>query len=165
MSALTQKRLKEVLHYSVRTGIFTWKTRLARRIHIGDVAGSHPNSQGYTHIAIDGIEYKAHRLAWLYVYGEWPDGEIDHKNTVKHHNWIKNLRDLTRTGNKQNTTKAYTNNKTGLLGVSFNKESRNFIAKIMINGKTKTIGRYLTPELAHKAYVKAKRKYHKMGTL
>lgn len=47
----------------------------------------------------------AHRLAWLYVHGEWPQREIDHKDNVRHHNWIGNLRDVSHSVNMQNQVK------------------------------------------------------------
>lgn len=82
---LTAGRLRELLHYNPETGTFTWIARSAHGSHIriGAIAGSSPNSNGYLQIRADGRTYKAHRLAWLYVNGEWPRADIDHKNGVR----------------------------------------------------------------------------------
>ena len=69
---LTEERLKEVLSYNAMdSGIFTWKIAKARSIKVGDIAGA-DDGAGYIQIQIDGTLYKAHRLAWLYVYGKFP---------------------------------------------------------------------------------------------
>ncbi len=149
---LTQKRLKELLHYNPKTGIFVWKVR-RQGVRLTTVAGCKEKQHGYVYIKISYKRYAAHRLAWLYVKGKWPKGIIDHKDTIKYHNWIKNLRDVTPTINGQNRIKANSTNQTGFLGVSFHKQSGVYRAKI-------TIGSYLTPELAHAAYVAAKKKLH-----
>ena len=78
---LTQDRLKELLHYDPDTGVFTWIQKPAPRGRaiIGSVAGG-LKQHGYITIGINQREYYAHRLAWLYVYGEWPEDQIDHIN-------------------------------------------------------------------------------------
>jgi hypothetical protein len=97
---LTQSRLKELLIYDPDTGIFR------RRIACGiAVAGSTPgniNAMGYLDISIGCKRYYAHRLAWLYVYGEWPSLEIDHINCDRLDNRISNLRDVTHHQNMNN---------------------------------------------------------------
>ena len=74
---LTQAKLKEVLHYDPETGDFTWQVSTANCIKVGALAGS-KDSYGYHKIAIKGKTYKAHRLAWLYTHGEFPEDAIDH---------------------------------------------------------------------------------------
>jgi hypothetical protein len=160
---VTQKRLREVLRYYSQTGVFVWKVRQAHCIYVGDIAG-HLHKSGYIKIRIDSVKYLAHRLAWFFVYGYWPV-EVDHKDTVKHHNWIDNLRDVTRTGNNQNQTKAQSNNKTGLLGVSFDKLTGKYKAQIQVSGKKKHLGSFDTPEEAHEVYLVAKRIYHSTCTI
>lgn len=88
---ITTRRLKERLEYNPVTGIFTWKVRPCRNVMAGDKAGTlHPT--GYLKIVIDKRAYNAHRLAWFYMTGEWPEFAIDHINGIKHDNRIDNLR-------------------------------------------------------------------------
>ena len=164
MNELTQSRLKELLDYNQETGIFTCKVARANNsIPVGSIAGSLSN--GYIRICIYGRSYMAHRLAWLYVYGVWPDNEIDHKDTVKHHNWLNNLRDVTHSGNQQNVATARRNNKTGLLGSVFHKASGKYQAAIVISGKKQHLGIFSTPEEAHEVYLAAKRIHHSTCTI
>ena len=76
---ITQKELLENLVYDKDTGVFTRKISLNTKIRVGDVAGG-KDVKGYVCIRVMGKTYKAHRLAWLYVHGKWPENEIDHIN-------------------------------------------------------------------------------------
>ena len=155
-------RLRELLSYDPTTGVFTNRITRGPRATIGAVAGS-PHSDGYLTIMLDGQNHLAHRLAWLYVYGEWPEGQIDHINRTKSNNWIGNLRDVARSKNQQNKVKASRNNKTGFLGVTAFKNS--FRATIKVDGKRIHCGLHPTPELASEAYKRAKQKHHPMAVL
>lgn len=157
---ISQQQLKERFHYNPDTGIFTWISRphYNSRIQIGDLAGTRPDSRGYLRITILGVRYYSHRLAWLYVTGQWPNNEIDHWNGVHGDNRFKNLRDVIPLINKQNQRKPQKNNSTGFLGVSVC--GKGFSAMLGLNGKVRRIGTYSTPELAHSAYLKAKRQLH-----
>lgn len=115
--SLTQERLKEVLHYDPETGVFTWAMNRTRASK-GRVAGG-VDGHGYRIIAIDGVRHSAHRLAWLYLYGFYPD-EIDHQNHVRTDNRLINLRATDRSGNGRNISKPI-NNKSGVIGVSWAK--------------------------------------------
>jgi len=160
---ITQELLKELLHYDPETGIFVWKKKISCKVIVGGIAGSKTN--GYLEIGIFGKSYKAHRLAWLYIFGVWPNFDIDHKDSIKHHNWIDNLREVTKSGNQQNQIRAQRSNKTGFLGVSFHKTNGKYRAVITVNNKQKFIGLYETPEDAHAAYVSVKRKLHLTCTI
>lgn len=155
--SLTQAKLKELLRYEPLTGLFTWLVQKSNRVCVGGVAGV-INDRGYIQIKIDGSAYKAHRLAWLYMTGAWPQLEIDHKNGIRNDNKWRNLRDVTRFINHQNQRKAQRHNKTGFLGVT--QRGKHFPATITVNKKSCSLGTYLTPELAHEAYLKAKRELH-----
>ena len=72
---LTQERLKELLSYDCETGLFTRRYSMNRHKE-GSIAGA-PHNKGYVQIMVDFNNYLAHRLAWLYVYGKFPDGQID----------------------------------------------------------------------------------------
>ncbi|MCK9994454.1 MAG: hypothetical protein Dbin4_02974, partial [Alphaproteobacteria bacterium] len=101
MAELTQSRLKELLHYDPDTGVFTRRVQTSSNARVGDVAGClHP--EGYRHIQIDGKRYAAHRLAWLYMTGEWPTNQLDHLNGVRDDNRWGNLREATHGQNQQN---------------------------------------------------------------
>jgi hypothetical protein len=101
MTELTQERLKELLHYDPETGIFTNLTQRGGHAKKGAVAGT-KNSIGYVCIRIDYDQYRAHRLAWLYVYGEFPEKFIDHMNEIRDDNRIINLRLATHQENLHN---------------------------------------------------------------
>ena len=73
---LTQERLKELLHYDPETGVFTWLESAGKKMN-GRIAGTHA-SKNYISIGVSHKRYLAHRLAWLYVYGKFPDGILDH---------------------------------------------------------------------------------------
>lgn len=107
-----------------------------------------PDSTGYIRIRINGVKYKAHRLAWFCYHGQWPDGDIDHINGVRHDNRIANLRVVTNKQNHENRLAANRNNSTGLRGVSLHKKTGKYKAHIRHNGVLYYLGLYATPELA-----------------
>lgn len=155
---LTAARLREVLHYDADTGIFTWRIATGRRRKAGDVAGN--TSVGYCRIGIDGRIFYAHRLAVLYVTGEWPKGgEVDHRNAQRGDNRWNNLRDSTSAANKQNLHGPRSHSSTGFLGVF--PRGRKYISVIVADGKPHYLGQFGTPEDAHEAYKQAKRRLHK----
>lgn len=157
--SLTAWRLRELLHYDPLTGVFTWVKDAGRwgRIKAGSVAG-HQNSRGYMQIRVDERMYKAHRLAWLYMTGKWPEHQIDHISGVRHENAWCNLREATNSQNQQNVRKARSDNKCGLLGVSRDRDR--WKAQIKIDGSNKSLGTFDTPEQAHAAYLEAKARMH-----
>lgn len=174
---LTQEKLKELLHYDPDTGFFTWKERTIyssgkhyssstwNTRFSGKIAGFIGKDNKYR-ICINYKTYLLHRLAWLYIYGNFPKDQIDHINDIKDDNRILNLREASNSENMQNLKKAKIDNKSsGLLGVSFNKNINKFVAKIKINKKQKHIGYFTNPLDAHEAYLKEKRKLHPFGTL
>ena len=160
-STLMQERLKELLHYDPETGIFTWLVRNSSRVKVGDVAGCKSNK--YTAIGVDGRFYYAHRLAWLYMYGNWPVNMLDHIDSNKSNNKITNLRAANKHENQQNLKKAQSHSISRLIGVSPN--GRGWCARIVLNGKQHHCGTFKTPELAHAAYLEAKRRLHPFGTI
>lgn len=158
---LTAARLRELLHYDQLTGVFTWRvTRGCARA--GDIAG-HTNIDGYVDIGVGGHLYLAHRLAWLYMNGEWPAALIDHENMVRCDNRWDNLRPATQSQNKQNIRYARADNKCGFLGVS--KCRNRWRSVIEVNGKQKHIGCFDTPEQANAAHLEVKRRVHAFCTI
>lgn len=153
--------LREKLDYNHETGAFTWK-KLRNSKRIGETAKC-LDVAGYIQISFGtGCVHKGHRIAWAMHYGEWPKGPIDHINGVRNDNRIVNLREVDHQTNCQNVRiGSMVNNSTGILGVHLGQSKTNpFRAKIMFNGKQIHLGGYPTAELAHAAYVEAKRKIH-----
>lgn len=159
---LTAERLRELLHYDPDTGVFTWRVRTNSRAAAGAVAGA-MTGRGYLRIGINRKEYMSHRLAWLYVHGSWPEGDIDHRDGNPLNNRIGNLRDVTNVVNLQNQRRARAGNKCGLLGVS--PSQGKWMAQIRAEGRNRYLGRFDTPALAHAAYLRAKRELHPGCTL
>jgi hypothetical protein len=160
---VSHERLLALLAYDENTGVFTRRIAIGRHgcYRAGVIPGG--PSKGYWKICIDGFKYFAHRLAWFYVHAEWPTQQIDHIDGNRLNNAIANLRLASNAENSQNERTPRANNKSGYLGVSFDRGK--WAAWIKIDGKTKNLGRYLTPEEAHVAYVEAKKKIHPFGTL
>lgn len=157
--SLSQKEVIELFDYKEDTGVFLRKLTRSPNAVAGDVAGS-PDKHGYLTIYINGKSYKAHRLAWLYVYGEWPTKHIDHINGVKFDNRISNLRDVSVATNLQNiNTIQMRHNKygseAGLLGVIPHKGR--WRVQFKVNGKHVHVGVFNSPKEANAAYM-AKRK-------
>jgi len=153
---LAHARLLELVSYDPDTGVFTNRISRAKRALAGAVCGA-PNKLGYIDIRIEGLRVLAHRLAWFYVYGEWPRHEIDHIDGDPTNNRIANLRDVPHAHNQQNV-KLRGSATTGLPG-AYRVGSR-FKAMISVGGKTRHIGYFDTAEAAHAAYVAAKRAAH-----
>lgn len=153
--ALTADRLREVIHYDPVTGIFTWNIPSGRRVKAGDRAGSFNKSLGYRVIAIDCERHYEHRLAWLYMTGEWPLKDLDHKNTHKDQNNWDNLREATMAQNIANIGQ-WRHNTSGLKGAYFHRQAQRWYSTI--GGEY--LGLFDTKEEAHAAYaVAAARKF------
>lgn len=138
---ITQERLKELLNYDLETGLFTWlqvKPRLRSRVAVGSLAGS-INSTGYPCITLDTKKYYAHRLAFLYVTGEFPVNDVDHQDHNRANNQWDNLRVATRSENQRNQTMGK-DNKSGFTGVCRHKACEKWVATIHVSGKLKYLG-------------------------
>lgn len=164
---LTAARLRELLQYNPETGewlrLQASGKRLTRPDSVGPVRGQ-GNWLGYKQISVDGHQYQAHRLAWLYMVGQWPNGQIDHINGDGKDNRWSNLRDVEPRVNTQNQRTARKDNRLGLLGVYPN--HNRFMARISTPEKrNKYLGTFDTAEEAHEAYLKAKRQFHEGCTI
>lgn len=150
---VTAERLRQVLDYNPATGEFRWKTKLGPVDRIGEIAGTISN-RGRRHIAIDRTVFAAHRLAWLYVYGAWPSGQLDHRNLNKLDDRIENLRPATRQQNSANRP-VLRNNRLGVKGVSITPRVRRpqrYRARIRVDNRLIHLGYFSTPEQASEAY-------------
>lgn len=172
-SLVTSSHIKELLNYDPDTGIFIWHTRPVRKYYknfdiswnrkfANKKAGSKNrfklDKTDYLRIDIYDRHYAAHRLAWLYMTGKWPNGAIDHRDGNGLNNKWNNLRLANAVQNGGNR-KINENNTSGYKGVSFDKSRGLYRAVIKTDGKTKHIGRYVTPEEAHIAYMVAAKRY------
>jgi len=159
-SDLNSERVRELLDYNAETGVFRWRNK-GRKHAAGAIAGSADPSHGYIRIVVDGELCYAHRLAWLYMFGEWPRNSIDHMNGDNSDNSFGNLRDVTQATNAQNIRSAMASNRTtGMLGASLRKDTGRYTARMRVPGKYLALGCFDTPEQAHEAYVEAKRRLH-----
>lgn len=162
---LNQEQLKSMLHYNPDTGIFTWVVNRTGRIKAGDIAGSKNKSNGYINISIYGVLYKAHRLAYLYMTGEFPSVDVDHKYGIRDDNRWSEIRSASRSDNTQNLRTPPKHNTTGYIGTSFYKRYNKFCAHIRVNNKLISLGYFDTVEEAHSVYIQAKRNLHKFCTI
>lgn len=144
---LTAERLRQILSYDPMTGQFI---RLKTGRRVGDKSGS-----GYITIYVDGRSRNAHRLAWLYVHGRWPDFYIDHINGDRTDNRIANLRDIEQSENVR--CKRVAKGKSGIVGVHFHKATKKWIARASLRPLEPVthLGSFSTAEDASEAYRKA----------
>jgi len=155
---LSRERLKELLLYDEVTGKFYWRVKVAQCVHIGDEAGG-LDSNGYRHISIGRVKYKAHRLAWFYVHGVWPESKIDHRDGDKGDALIALLREATPTQNNRNA-RIRKDNKSGFKGVGWKVDQGKWCARIWTDCGRKHLGYFSTPEEAYAAYCAAAEIHH-----
>jgi len=163
---------KRLLSYDSESGLFYWKertedlfeetetrttkhqTKLWNKRHANKLAGFIDKKDGYVRIKIFGFRFLGHRIAWLYMTGEWPEEEIDHINGNRADNCFVNLRQATSLQNNRNQ-KLYKNNRSGKSGVTYHKLTNKWQASIG-NGENKTyLGLFKTKEEAIEARNKA----------
>ncbi|NGO63943.1 hypothetical protein G6N76_09680 [Rhizobium daejeonense] len=148
MGKITQDDLMAVLHYNPETGIFTRLARAGKHAP-GSIAGT-IDDDGYVRITIAGNKYRAQRLAFLYMTGSFPSGEVDHEDRVRTNNAWANLREAT---TQQNAANRGTTAKSGYKGVEQTKTG--YVARIKYNGVRQYLGTFPTADGAHAAYVSA----------
>ena len=149
-------RIFSVLIYCPETGIFRWKIRMSSRAAEGDVAGT-ADPRGYRQIRIDGVVMREHRLAWLFVHGEFPEKQIDHIDGDPSNNRINNLRLADGYENHQNEGLSK-NNRSGHTGVR--RHAGKWVAGLMVHGKAIHLGRFERFEDAVEARRAAKLVHH-----
>lgn len=166
---LTQERLKELLSYDPLTGVFVWHEREIRAgsertdkswnsKYAGKQAGQvyGPDGLERVRISVDKVRYLAHRLAWLWMTGSWPNKEIDHKDMDPLNNKWSNLREATHSQNAMNRRGRSKYAK----GVTIHRPSGLFQVRIHSNKVCKSLGYFKTIEAASAAYTTAAQKIH-----
>lgn len=165
MFEVTAEVVRDLLDYDPETGVFRWKFRdrkycesdkswkICNTRREGKTAGTLDKSDGYRRIKIFTKFYKAHRLAWLHYYGEWPSDQIDHVNCIRDDNRIENLREATNQQNGMNSSSQFGTSQ--YKGVCWDKHRNKWQAQIGINGKLKKLGRFEIEIEAARAYDRA----------
>lgn len=143
MQMLTAEELRKLLEYDHKTGVFVFKFQRGSK-KAGEIAGT-INKKGYRYISIHSKLYRANRLAWLYMTGEWPKNQIDHKNMIKDDDRWENLREADNSHNHANVG-LRKDNKTGYKGVR--KANRRWAVEVA----NQYIGTFETVEEAYAAY-------------
>lgn len=154
---IEHKRLRSLLQYNPKTGLWVWLVAANGRIKVGQIAGSPMVRDQRRVIRIDKKLYLASRLAWFYMTGNWPR-EIDHKNGDPTDDRWRNLRLASHSQNLANG-KRHTDNRTGFKGVT--KHNKRYRAIIVVRYKHIRLGTFDTPHEAHQAYKQAAQHYFK----
>lgn len=142
LSDLSAEEVRDAFDYDPHTGIFKRKSN-------GTVVAI-PASKTYGYVSIKGCGYLLHRLAWLYVFGRWPNQQIDHIDGNTRNNAIANLREVDDTKNHQNTK---------CKGFTFHAASGKYRALIRVNKKQIHLGAFDDSVSARAAYEAASRRY------
>ena len=143
--SVTASQLREQVEYNPETGVFMRRVDCPRSPAGKRLGWRYPN--GYLGFRVHTQKYLSHRLAWLYVYGEWPDGDIDHINGDRSDNRIANLRRATKSQNMANRL-PQVNNTSGVRGVVFDKATGKWMAYMQKERQFINLGRYETKEAA-----------------
>jgi hypothetical protein len=143
---VTQNRLKELLYYHPESGDFVWLEKPSQSVKAGTQAGC-LRSDGYVVVTVEGERFAAHRLAIFYVTGDWPAEEVDHEDTVKHHNWWANLRPASHSQNPANRG-AYSNRNTKIKNVRWYPNYAKYVVDVGYLGRRHHVGYFGTVEEA-----------------
>lgn len=155
---LTQEQLKEHLHYNPDTGDFTRLLATCGKVKVGDVAG-YTTVRGYCVIRLLGKIRKAHRLAFLYMEGAFPENVVDHIDGDPSNNAWTNLRACSVDENAQNA-RLRKDSSSGVKGVHFDKRSQKWVVQVRRNSIRTNLGYYDDLELAELVATEARELYH-----
>lgn len=175
MAKITAAKLRALLDYDPETGVFTWLYRPVSMFKDGGHSAQHQQSRwntnyagkpagnrmtsGYVFISVCGCRDYAHRLAWLYVTGEYPNEHIDHVNGIRWDNRLVNLRAVSQFENAKNQRLRSTNT-SGTMGVAWHRQRGKWGARIMVAGRNISLGLYTEKDAAIKARREAEARYN-----
>lgn len=142
---------RELFEYDPKSGILTWRISTNNRVCVGDVVGC-INPTGHWVGHIDGTVYVLHRIIWLWMTGEPPALEVDHKNTVGSDNRWDNLRLATSSQNNGNFGLSKRNT-SGFKGVTLHKPTGKWMAKITKDRQQEYLGLFTRLDDAAAAYM------------
>lgn len=148
--------LMEIFDYDPLTGKLSWKDP---NRYVKEVGSKARKNNAYKQVIVDGKLYLAHRLIWLMVTGDEPQGFIDHVNRVRSDNRFVNLRQCTRSENCMNTSRRSCN-KSGFVGVFWLSRYKKWKAYITANGKQNYLGVFSNLEDAIEARRLGELKFH-----
>jgi hypothetical protein len=150
---LTPEILRSWLSYDSETGEFRWARKPNGGPRKKGVIAGHTKGCGYVTIGLLGKNYKAHRLAWFYVHGNWPRHFIDHIDGNRGNNAIRNLREASDIDNARNAVAR------GYIVDRKRCPNRPYHAKIRVLNRAIGLGYYATAEEARAAYLAGTKKY------
>lgn len=158
---ITQERLKSIVSYDPDTGIFRAngpyfelnRNRIIPGRQAGTIIGCQKSKDGYLVARFDGLLYRLHRLAFLYMNGSIPK-VVDHIDGNPSNNKWSNLRASSQMQNTQNQ-KSKKINKLGLKGVCWVPDRNKFKASITFNYRHIHLGYFKTKEEARNCYIAA----------
>jgi hypothetical protein len=153
---LTQDLLRALFEYQP-------DGRLLRKVTTNPRAKAHTysgciNGAGYLRTRVSGTLYQNHRLIWFMFHGTWPE-MVDHINGNRTDNRIENLRPCNQSQNMQNMA-SRVDSKTGVKGVGWREDKQKYRARIVVNGKERCLGHFVTLDEARSAVQAARTKYH-----
>lgn len=155
MSAIpSQDRLRELLDYDAETGTFHWRVRMNSCSPAGGQAGRKRPAR-YNQITINGTAHLAHRLAWVYVHGVQPKGQIDHIDGNRTNNALANLRDVDAATNQQNRRRAQ--GKNPYPWVTWRPSENRWRSVFRVCGRDVLVGHFHDPKVAYEAAISKRR--------
>jgi hypothetical protein len=146
--------LKSVLAYDPESGWFRWLVGNGRAVHAGDRAGTVCPCKGYRKIVFRDKPYSETRLAYLFMTGAWPAGDVTQRNRDRADNRWANLR-LATPSERRGTSAVMSGTASGLKGVTWQQHASMWRAQIEISGRKVHLGYFGDKETAHAAYMVA----------
>jgi len=162
---LTQERLKELLDYDPETGVFTWRVRTSNRVREGSPAGWRRTDlrcgKTYIQIQVDDRTYNAHRLAFLWVEGSFPEKVTDHEDGDGTNNRWSNLKRVNRQQNGRNMRRSSANT-SGVTGVYWHKAAQKWEARVKAEDRFIYLGIFVSKDdaIAARKAAELEHNYH-----